>query len=47
MNRTYDEQWVPISEALDKILRYLAAVERKLNRAYERLGCLQRKRRLL
>jgi hypothetical protein len=47
MNRAYDEQLVPNSEALDKILRYGTAVARKLNRTYERLGCLQCKRRLL
>lgn len=35
---------IPAQESLDKILRYEAAIERNLNRAYDRLERLQRRR---
>jgi hypothetical protein len=35
---------IPNQEALDRILRYEAAIERNLNRAYDRLERLQRRR---
>jgi hypothetical protein len=44
MNVAYERQAIPSSEALDKILRYGGTIERELNRAYERLERLQRRR---
>jgi hypothetical protein len=44
MNVQYEQQAIPKTEALDKILRYGSTIERELNRAYERLDRLQRRR---
>ena len=40
----YDNVAVPSAEALDRLLRAEAATERALNRAFERLERLQRRR---
>ena len=45
MNVAYEKQAIPNSEALDKILRYGGTVEKELNRGYERLERLQRRRK--
>jgi hypothetical protein len=45
MNVAYERQAIPNSEALDKILRYGGTVEKELNRGYERLQRLQRRRK--
>jgi hypothetical protein len=41
----YDQHAIPNSEALDKMLRYEAAIDRNLNRAVDRLERLQRRRK--
>jgi hypothetical protein len=41
----YDQHAIPNSDALDKILRYEAAIDRNLNRAVDRLERLQRRRK--
>ncbi len=41
----YEEQAIPKNNALDKILRYSAMIDRDLNRAYDRLERLQRRRK--
>jgi hypothetical protein len=44
-NVFYERQAIPNSDALDKILRYSAMIDRDLNRAYDRLERLQRRRK--
>ena len=41
----HERHAVPSDEALDKILRYSGMIDRDLNRAYERLERLQRRRK--
>ena len=41
----YDQHAIPNSDALDKMLRYEAAIDRNLNRAVDRLDRLQRRRK--
>jgi hypothetical protein len=44
-NVFYEQQAIPNSDALDKILRYAGMIDRDLNRAYDRLERLQRRRK--
>lgn len=44
-NVFYERQAIPNGDALDKILRYAAMIDRDLNRAYDRFERLQRRRK--
>jgi hypothetical protein len=45
LDGAYDQQAIPKSDSLDRILRYSAMIDRDLNRAYDRLERLQRRRK--
>jgi hypothetical protein len=45
LDGAYDQQAIPKSDSLDRILRYSAMIDRDLNHAYERLERLQRRRK--
>ena len=44
-NVFYERQAIPNGDALDKILRYAAMIDRSINRAYDRFERLQRRRK--
>jgi hypothetical protein len=45
LNNAFERRAIPNTDALDRILRYGGVIERDLNRAYDRLDRLQRRRK--
>jgi hypothetical protein len=45
LNNAYERRAIPNTDALDRMLRYGGAIERDLNRGYDRLDRLQRRRK--
>lgn len=45
LNNSHERRAIPNTDALDRILRYGGVIERDLNRAYDRLDRLQRRRK--